>query len=116
MVQALVLLSWGCQSDKIRETFITENVVMIVVDGARYSESWGDPTHANIPNLDSLKSEGVFFPNFFNCGDTRTVPGHTALTTGVYESLDNIGFDTPTNPSFFSVGQRSMTHRQISRG
>jgi hypothetical protein len=100
-IALVIASSLGCESDKIRETFQTENVVVIVVDGARYSESWGDPTHANIPNLDSLKSEGVFFPNFFNCGDTRTVPGHTALTTGVYEGLDNNGYDTPTNPSFF---------------
>lgn len=91
----------SCQCDKIQEEFITENVVIIVIDGARYSESWGDPLHLNIPNLDSLKSEGVFFPNFFNRGDTRTVPGHTALLTGVYESLNNNGLDTPTNPSIF---------------
>lgn len=91
----------SCQSDKIQETFQTENVIIIVIDGARYSESWGDPTHANIPHLDSLKSEGVFFPNFTNCGITRTVPGHAALLTGVYESLDNNGFDIPTNPSVF---------------
>lgn len=91
----------SCQSDKIQEEFITENVIIIVVDGARYSESWGDPAHSNIPNLDSLKSEGVFFPNFMNCGDTRTVPGHAALLTGVYEDLDNFGSKTPTNPSIF---------------
>ncbi|MDG1333011.1 MAG: sulfatase-like hydrolase/transferase [Crocinitomicaceae bacterium] len=98
----LVITSFfGCERDKIHEEFETENVVIIVVDGARYSESWGDPTHANVPNLDSLKSQGVFFPNFFNFGDTRTVPGHTALITGVYENLDNNGYDTPTNPSIF---------------
>lgn len=91
----------SCQCDKVQESFITENVIIIVIDGARYSESWGDPSHSNIPNLDSLKSEGVFFPNFLNTGDTRTVPGHTALLTGVYENLDNTGLDTPTNPSIF---------------
>ena len=91
----------SCQSDKVQENFVTENVVIIVVDGPRYSEAWGDPTHANIPNLDTLLSEGVFFPNFINSGDTRTIPGHAALTTGVYEDLDNWGADTPANPSFF---------------
>lgn len=91
----------SCQSNKIQEVFTTENVVIIVIDGARYSESWGDSTHANIPNLDSLKAEGVFFPNFLNSGITRTVSGHVALLTGVYESLNNSGIDTPTNPSIF---------------
>lgn len=91
----------SCQNDKVQETFITENVVVIVIDGVRYSESWGDPTHANIPNLDSLKSEGVFFPNFYNNGLTRTISGHTALVTGVYENLNNSGADIPTNPTIF---------------
>lgn len=91
----------SCHSDKVQEEFITENVIVIVVDGPRYSESWGDPTHANIPNLDSLKSEGVFFPNFFNAGSTRTVSGHNALLTGVYENLNNLGEEVPKNPSFF---------------
>ena len=91
----------ACQSDKVQESFITENVIIIVIDGARYSEAWGDPTHANIPNLDLMKSEGVFFPNFFNLGLTRTVSGHTALLTGVYETLNNNGLATPTNPSIF---------------
>lgn len=91
----------SCQNDKVKENFVTENVVIVEIDGARYSESWGDPTHAYIPSMDSLKSSGVFFPNFFNDGLTRTVSGHTALLTGVYEVLENNGAEVPTNPSIF---------------
>ncbi|MFK7783518.1 MAG: alkaline phosphatase family protein, partial [Crocinitomicaceae bacterium] len=91
----------SCRSDQVKQVFETENVVIIVVDGARYSECWGDPTHANIPNLDSLKSKGVFFPNFLCEGRTRTVPGHTALLTGVYEDIDNYGLEIPKNPTIF---------------
>ena len=97
----LLFIAIGCHSDKVQEVFETENVIIIVIDGPRYSESWGDPTHANIPCLDSLKSLGVFFPNFFNDGVTRTLPGHTAMLTGVYEDLDNTGLELPTNPSIF---------------
>lgn len=95
------VVSGACHNDKVQENFVTENVVVIVVDGMRYSESWGDPTHAYIPCMDSLKVKGVFFPNFFNDGLTRTVSGHTALLTGVYETLENNGNEYPTNPSIF---------------
>ncbi len=91
----------SCQGDTVQESFVTENVIVLVMDGARYSESWGDPTHSNIPCLDSLKSHGVFFPNFYNEGLTRTVSGHAALLTGVYEVLENNGGAVPTNPSVF---------------
>ena len=43
----------------------------------------------------ALKSEGVFFPNFCNDGETFTVAGHAALTTRVYQSLNNHGEDLP---------------------
>lgn len=96
----------SCQSDKIQEEFVTENVIIIVVDGPRYTESWGDPAHTNIPNLDSMKSEGVFFPNFFNDGETKTISGHNALITGTYENLNNWGLETPKNPSMFQYWRR----------
>lgn len=97
----------ACNNDKVQEVFVTENVVVIVVDGMRYSESWGDPTQGNIPSMDSLRSKGVFFPNFFNDGLTRTVSGHTALLTGVYETLENNGSEYPTNPSFLQCWAES---------
>jgi Sulfatase/Type I phosphodiesterase / nucleotide pyrophosphatase len=91
----------SCQTDKVHESFITENVVIIVVDGPRNSECWDAGASSIAPNLHALKSQGVFFSNFTNDGDTRTVPGHAAITTGVYENLDNTGLDVPKNPSIF---------------
>ena len=96
----LILLT-SCRTDKIHESFITENVVIIVVDGPRNSECWDPGTNTITPNLHALKSQGVFFSNFTNDGDTRTIPGHAAITTGVYENLDNSGLEVPKNPSIF---------------
>ncbi|HNX58804.1 MAG TPA: alkaline phosphatase family protein [Spirochaetota bacterium] len=41
--------------------------------------------------------------NIFNKGATRTVPGHTALSTGFYEDLANDGSEVPSNPSFMHL-------------
>lgn len=104
----------SCQSDKVQESFVTEYVVIIVIDGPRYSECWGDGSISQTPNLNALKNEGVFFSNFSNAGDTRTVPGHTAITTGVYQNLDNTGIDTPTNPSIFQCWNKE--HPDVENG
>ena len=45
--------------------------------------------------------EGTFFSNFQNNGPTYTVPGHTALMTGIYQRISNVGAGLPRNPSLF---------------
>jgi len=76
--------------------------IILVLDGPRWSETWGDSTHHLIPNLANvLKKEGTFFSNFRNNGRTYTNSGHTALTTGVYQNISNLGKQLPRNPSIF---------------
>ncbi|MBL4889899.1 MAG: DUF4339 domain-containing protein [Candidatus Lindowbacteria bacterium] len=77
------------------------NVVVFVIDGPRFSEAWGEPDKKHIKALtEKLAPEGVVFPNFFNNGVTKTVPGHTALATGYYQEISNTGVAVPDNPTF----------------
>lgn len=79
----------------------TEYIVVFVIDGPRYTETFGDTSYTYIPHLGKeLKKEGVFFNNFMNNGVTHTTPGHTAMMTGVYQSIKNDGSQLPKNPSF----------------
>jgi len=97
-----LLLVFSCAHDKVGiRNYQTENVIIIVIDGPRYSETWGDPSHSNIPVRDSLSAYGVLLTNFYNQGDTYTVPGHTAICTGNYQSIANDGTQLPNNPSIF---------------
>ncbi|MCO5260663.1 MAG: sulfatase [Crocinitomicaceae bacterium] len=80
----------------------TKHHIIIVVDGPRWSETWGDETHQYIPNqANFLKKEGTFFTNFRNNGPTYTNSGHTAICTGVYQRISNVGKQLPKNPSIF---------------
>lgn len=80
----------------------TRNHIIVVIDGVRFSESWGDSTRINIPNLSNqLAPQAVLFTNFYNFGITKTISGHAALTTGFYEELDNSGTVFPSHPSIF---------------
>ncbi|MDR0193537.1 MAG: alkaline phosphatase family protein [Myroides sp.] len=77
----------------------TENVVLLVIDGPRMTETWNGKNQENIPNRVALLKEGVFISNFQNNGLTNTNAGHTALITGVYDSIQNNGKELPSNPS-----------------
>ncbi len=96
-----VLITVSCSKEPDKSNYVTENVIIIVVDGVRYSESWGDSLHENIPHLSSqLAQQGVTYTQFFNNGPTETTAGHTALLTGIYQRINNAGLEHPIRPSF----------------
>lgn len=85
------------KSDGLR----TQNIIIVVVDGIRYSETWG-ATPGVIPHMSiEMRPKGVLCRNFRNDGYTYTNSGHTAITTGVNQEIDNSGAELPANPSFF---------------
>jgi len=77
----------------------TENVFVIVMDGARYHETLGDDSLQYIPLLGTLMSQATVCNNFFNTGKTLTNPAHACMTTGFYQYIDNSGIHLPTKPS-----------------
>lgn len=77
----------------------TKNVILLVVDGPRISETWEAANKQNIPNRVNLLSQGVFISNFKNNGTTNTNPGHSAMCSGVYENIKNNGTELPGFPS-----------------
>lgn len=80
----------------------TKYVVVLVIDGPRHSETWGDSTRQYIPYMDSAMEPVSFFHDFFyNNGTTNTTSGHTALTTGFYQNISNNGTQLPDRASFF---------------
>lgn len=83
------------------ESWEERRVVIIVIDGARISETWNDPVRRLIPEQNQLASEGILFTNFYNLGPTLTLPGHTAITTGHYENVINNGKELPSHHSIF---------------
>lgn len=80
----------------------TENVVIVVIDGPRFKETWGDPDKKNIPYFSNeLAAVGVHSSQFYNRGATYTTSGHTAITTGYYQWMSNDGSEIPLYPSIF---------------
>jgi predicted AlkP superfamily pyrophosphatase or phosphodiesterase len=96
-----------------KTNYSTKNVIIIIMDGARYSECWGDTSHQHIPNItNTIVANGITCTNFFNNGSTLTNPGHSAITTGVYQNINNGGAETPQNPSIFNYYLQSSKKKQ----
>ena len=107
------LLVVSCTKDKIEPTqYQTENVIIIVMDGARYSETWGDTSHQYVPYLSQLAETGIINTQFYNNGSTFTVPGHVALTTGFYEDINNGGTELPKYASIFQYWRSKYNKEQ----
>ncbi len=105
-----LIISWISKNNTVDPTqdsnnstsYKTEYHIILVLDGPRWSETWGDSTHKLIPNQATiLKQEGTFFTNFRNNGKTLTNAGHTALCTGTYQRISNIGKQLPKKPNMF---------------
>ncbi|MBA2479253.1 MAG: alkaline phosphatase family protein [Planctomycetes bacterium] len=81
-----------------------ERVVILVIDGPRWSETWGDPQRANIPKrAGELAAAGMMWTDFSNSGPTYTNAGHTAMTTGFDQPIDNRGRELPAHPGIFQL-------------
>lgn len=81
-----------------------QNVIIIVVDGSRYSETFGAGSKY-IPHLyNDLKPRGTLYTNCridHKSGSTTTCPGHAAIETGTWQPIDNNGNERPTKPTIF---------------
>jgi hypothetical protein len=79
----------------------SQNVIIVVLDGIRYTETFGTES-TYIRNMwTQLKPAGTIFTNYRNDGETVTVPGHATIETGTWQTVDNHGFEHPTMPTIF---------------
>ncbi len=96
------------------KSFKTEHIIILVIDGVRHSETFGDTTYQNIPNLKHvLAPQGILNTNFrANPPRTTTNAGHTAMTTGRNQRIKNDGSQLPRYPSMFQyLMQQQDTHK-----
>jgi hypothetical protein len=96
----MIVLLILCYSSLIK----CQNVIIIVLDGARYSETFGGGD-TYIPHLyNDMKPLGTLYTNYrikYPSGYTTTCPGHTAIETGTWQIIDGGGSQRPTKPTIF---------------
>ncbi len=87
----------------------TENVIIVVIDGARYTETFGDALHQYIPKIwNDLRPKGTIYTSFYNNGVTSTNPGHSTILTGTWQNIPNDGSVRPTSPTIFEYYRKQL--------
>ena len=80
---------------------IANNLIIVIIDGARYSETFG-AKDTYIPFMwNEMRPQGTIFTNFYNDGTTKTNPGHATIVTGNWQNIANNGTERPTLPTIF---------------
>lgn len=110
MAIVLALLSVvSVRAEDAASPWKTRHVVILVIDGPRWTETWGKPGRDLIPVRDQvLAPQGVVLTDMANDGPTYTNAGHSALTTGFHQEINNSGQELPRNPS--------LTQRLVATG
>jgi Type I phosphodiesterase / nucleotide pyrophosphatase len=85
----------------VPKIYKAKNVIIIVIDGPRYSETFGNPDSSNIMPLWDIVKQGTLCTNMYNLGTTNTINGITAITTGNYGNVVNGNNAIPEYESIF---------------
>ena len=85
-----------------RAAIQTQYVVIVGIDGERYSETFGNPGFPWCPRraLD-LATIGARPAQFRNVGLTITNPGFSTIVTGTLQTIANDGSERPHKPTLF---------------
>ena len=88
-----------------------QNVIIVVIDGARYTETFGTGDKY-IPSIyNDLKPQGTIFTNFriADEGYTTTNPGHASILTGTWQLIKNDGTEKPNKPTIFEYFRKEKS-------
>ncbi|MGD8306871.1 MAG: alkaline phosphatase family protein, partial [Ignavibacteria bacterium] len=88
-----------------------QNVIVVVIDGGRYSETFGGSAEY-IPHLyHDLAPSGAIFTNFriSDEGMTSTNPGQASILTGNWQLMANDGSERPRQPTAFEYYRKELS-------
>lgn len=108
----VLLLFTGCTQEKNHS--YNQNVIIVVVDGARYSETINSGAE-NIPYMfNDLWPLGTAFTNFriSDEGITSTNPGQASILTGNWQLIANDGTEPPNKPTIFEYFRKEFSAKE----
>lgn len=89
-------------------TLHAQHVIIVVIDGARYTETFGAES-TYIPSMwNILRLQGTLWTNFWNDGITRTQAAHASIETGTWQAPGTGNAAFPTVPTMFEYYRKEM--------
>jgi len=91
----------------------TKNVIVAVMDGVRWAETFGDPNRALVPNLAAMEKDGTLCTNIRIAGPGISVTrqGHSTISTGTWQTVALAGARM-TMPTFFEYARTELGWKQ----
>jgi len=91
----------------------TPRMMIVVIDGARYTETFGDPDHTFVPEMAELAAGGAVVNEFRNDGITYTSRAIPALWCGTWTEVSDTvygGVETSyaVKPTIFEYAGRRL--------
>jgi len=75
----------------------SNKIIIVIIDGARYTETFGDPTHQYIPEMWQISQQGTIVDAYYNDGITYTIRAIPALWCGAWtEIIDTLYMGSST--------------------
>jgi hypothetical protein len=85
------------------------NVVVVVIDGLRYSEAFASGEEF-IPHIwNDLRPKGTIYTNCWIESASLTTTSHSVMLTGYHQYLSNNGYIHPTLPTFIELYRDART-------
>ncbi|MBC8374554.1 MAG: T9SS type A sorting domain-containing protein [FCB group bacterium] len=99
------------------KAYVTDHVVLVIIDGLRYSEGLGDPTFEHVPRMGALATEGALINDFQNDGDTYTSRAIPAIWCGAWTDINTFSDpdcngssnNTTELPTFFEYYRKQLS-------
>jgi hypothetical protein len=82
----LILLGCDGTTDGDAPELPQQHVMLVVIDGARYTETLGDPLGRHVPRMAELARTGCAPGPILNTGDTVTIAGMSVIHTGAWDA------------------------------
>lgn len=79
-----------------------QNVVVVLIDGARYTETFGDPNLTYIPNMGEIAKSGSYLDKMYNKHQTYTSRAIPALWTGSWDGVYNLSYEGQETQATYS--------------
>lgn len=72
------------------DAYQTKHVILVIIDGLRYSEGLGDPEHRYVPRMHQMSQEGAIVEPFLNDRYTFTARAIPAIWCGAWSELRTV--------------------------
>ncbi len=101
----------------IQQVSAEENVILIIIDGARYSETFGDDSRSLIPRMNEIATTGAIVDSFYNDGFTYTSRAIPAIWCGAWTEVRDTVYNGQstqytTLPTVFEYFQKQANPNQ----